>query len=491
MKKIIFSLVFALLLVFTGCSKEETPVETGVVVMENNTNVLGYTYHNKITGGAADPFILEHNGAFYLYSTGGSQFTVRKSTDLVNWEKLGTILALSDTTWAVKSGWAPEMYEYNGKFYLIFSAQGKNDIHSIDIAVCDTPYGTFTPLYDQPFFSPDYSVIDASLFFDDDGRIYMYYSKDCSTNYVDGMRTSQTWGVELKPDFSGTIGEHVLISTPEQPWELKSGSVRWNEGPVVFKENGIYYLLFSANYYQSEHYSVGYATSDSPLKMFKKSENACILSGNGTTVTGPGHCNILRSPDGTEMYVVYHVHTVPPNTDNGRSLAIDRLLFKEDGSLEIDGPSEIHRPTPSGVGGFYHLTSGFTYSASGDKWQFSTGSNIDNLFDGIAQRTVNGIFSMEDGGSVEIKFDEPQKLHAVLVHTTLEDYYVPGRVDIEVNGKYAMNDCGMMLYGGKLAVANLSELPEETLVENFKITVGTGEGKEYAALSEITMIVRK
>lgn len=128
-----------------------------------------------------------------------------------------------------------EMYEYNGKFYLIFSAQGYNGLHSIEIAVCDTPNGKFKPLGDSPFYSPDFSVIDGSLFFDDDGRIYMYYSKDCSTNTVNGKRTSQTWGVEVKSDFSGTIGEHVLISTPEQAWELKSGSVLWNEGPVGFQ----------------------------------------------------------------------------------------------------------------------------------------------------------------------------------------------------------------------------------------------------------------
>ena len=294
-----------------GGNAEETTAET-VIEIESNPSALGYTYQNKIVGGTADPFILEHRGTYYLYCTGGTQFRVQTSKDLVNWTKQEEpILRLADTSWAVKNGWAPEVYEYNGKFYFIFSAQGENGIHSIDIAVCDTPNGKFKPLFKQPFFSPDYSVIDASLFFDDDGRVYLYYSKDNSTN--------------------------------------KSGSVIWNEGPVVFKENGTYYLLYSANYYQSEHYSVGYATSDSPLKMFEKNDKACILKGNGTTVTGPGHCNILRSPDDSEIYVVYHVHTVPPNTDNGRSLAIDRLIINEDKTLSVDGPSESRRMLPSGV----------------------------------------------------------------------------------------------------------------------------------------------
>lgn len=493
MKKIttILCIILAATTLFACGKNTEIPEETAMIEIENNSSPTGYTYQNKITGSAADPFILEHGGAYYLYSTGGSKFTVRKSFDLVNWEtQEEPILRLSDTTWATEKGWAPEMYEYNGKFYFIFSAANAEGIHSIEIAVCDTPYGKFRPLYDQPFFSPGYSVIDGSLFFDDDGRIYMYYSKDCSTNYVNGKRTSQTWGVELYPDFSGIIGEPVLISTPCQDWELKSGSVLWNEGPVVFKENGVYYLLYSANYFVSEHYSVGYATSDSPLKMFEKNDKACILKGNGTTVTGPGHCNILRSPDGSEIYVVYHVHTVPPNTDKGRSLAIDRLIINDDGTLSIDGPSEIRRPLPSGVLGYKRVTSGFVYAGSGEASEFSYNSNIDNLFDGFIQCGINKIYSMASGGSVEVKFDAPASLTSMIVYTSTYDDYVPGRVDVEINGKYLINDCSLIQYGGKIAVASFAGLPEGEKVESVKITVSTAEGREYAALSEIVFIGR-
>ncbi len=483
MKKIItiLCIILAAATLFACGKNTEIPEETAMIELENNSSPTGYTYQNKITGSAADPFILEHGGAYYLYSTGGSKFTVRKSFDLVNWEtQEEPILRLSDTTWATQKGWAPEMYEYNGKFYLIFSAANAEGIHSIEIAVCDTPYGKFRPLYDQPFFSPGYSVIDGSLFFDDDGRIYMYYSKDNSTNYVNGKRTSQTWGVELYPDFSGIIGDPVLISTPYQDWELKSGSVLWNEGPVVFKENGVYYLLYSANYYVSEHYSVGYATSDSPLKMFEKNDKACILKGNGTTVTGPGHCNILRSPDGSEIYVVYHVHTVPPNTDKGRSLAIDRLIINDDGTLSIDGPSETRRPLPSGVLGYKRITSGFTHIG---------GNGACNLFDGIIQCGKNKTCAVSSGESVEVKFDTPAALISVLVYS-YGDAYAPERVDVEINGKYIINDCGLVQYGGRIAVASFAGIPDGEMVESVKITVTAAEGREYSALSEIVFIGR-
>ena len=471
-----------------GCAKE------GIVVteVENGRTMPGYYYQNKITDSAADPFILEHDGIYYLYSTGNKSYSVRTSKDLQFWQSQSEpIYRLTETSWAKEKAWAPEVYEYNGKFYLAYSAKGKNGLHSVDIAVCDTPNGRFKPLNkNKAFYAPDFSVIDASLFFDDDGRIYLYYSKDNSTNVVNGKRTSQTWGVEVKKDFSGTVGEHVLISTPEQSWEMKSGNVVWNEGPVVFKENGVYYLLYSANYYVSEHYSVGYATSDAPLKMFTKPSNAKLLSGNGDTVTGPGHCNILWSPDGTELFVVYHVHTIPPNTDHGRSLAMDRLIVRGDGTLDIDGPSETRRLLPSGVNGYYHVKD-FTYTGSGEKAEIPSLSHVDNLFDGVYKGGLEGIYSMDEGGSVEITLASPAELTAVWIYPSSLEDYAPASVDVLINNEFLYKN---MSFSGRadnpLAVV-LSELPEGTAVEKIKVTVHLAEGNTYAALAEIAMVTAK
>ena len=494
------------LLALAGCGGGGTVVETteaDTTVADTTEEVISLTelenglshsksyYTNKLCDGTADPFILEHEGTYYLYCTGGSKYYVHTSKDLVHWTKQETpILQLTETGWAKEKGWAPEVYEYNGKFYFIFSAKGE-EYHSIDIAVCDTPNGKFKTLKrGKPFYSPEFSVIDASLFFDDDGRIYFYYSKDNSTNYVDGKRTSQTWGVEVKSDFSGMIGEPILISTPEYPWELKSGSVVWNEGPVVFKENGKYYLLYSANYYVSEHYSVGYATSDSPLRFFDKTKDSRILAGNGDTVTGPGHCNILRSPDGSEIYVVYHVHTVPPNTDKGRSLAIDRLIVHEDGTLSIDGPSEVRRPLPSGLNGYYHLNSGFTYAGEGEKAEFASKSDIKFLFDGNAMVRLTDLYSLDEGGSVEIKTDKPENIVSVWVYPALFEDYYPGSIDLEINGQYVIKDMVFRGSNGNPVVFNLGNLPEGTLVESLKVTVHLADGKQYAGLAEIIMITQ-
>lgn len=495
------AVLLAAVLLTTGCGTKP-PTDTtdagnaqtgdGLVEVKNGLDLPGYYYENNLTDKAADPFILYADDTYYLYCTGGSRFSVRQTKYLNAWpSESKTILTLSALGWAREKGWAPEVYAYNGKYYMIFSAQGYNDLHAIDIAVCDTPDGNFKPLSSAPFFAPDYSVIDGSLFFDDDGRIYMYYSKDNSTNTVGGKRTSQTYGIEVEKDFSGVIGEPVLISTPEQEWELKSGSVVWNEGPVVFKENGVYYLLYSANYYVSEHYAVGYATSDTPLAKFEKPDNARILRGNGETVTGPGHCNILRSPDGSELYMVYHVHTVPPDTKNGRSLAIDRMVIRADGSIAVDGPSETRRPLPSGANGYRHVHDGFTATGEGEKAEFASFSSVDFLFDGIAKTSFENIYSMDEGGSVTITLDTPTALTSLMLYAPSLAEYVPATVDVEINGKYILRGLAFSSRLGSPVTATLSGLPEGTAVESVKVIAHLADGNEYAALSEIVMVTAR
>ena len=273
---------------------ELTEVKSGVVAP-------GVFYQNPLEDNAADPQIIKHGDTYYLYVTGGKSLSVRTSKNLISWSEKKTIFQLSQTSWGVDRCWAPEVHEYNGKFYLFFCGRDSKEIFHGSVAVCDTPDGTFKPIGDKPLLNFSYSVIDLSFLADDDGRTYIYYSKDCSTNKINGKGVSQSFGVEVKNDFTALIGEPVLISEPTESWEKKSGNTIWNEGPVVFKENGKYYLLYSANYYQSKDYSVGYCMSDSPLALFDKPKNGCILKGNGETITGSGHCNILRIED--EIYL--------------------------------------------------------------------------------------------------------------------------------------------------------------------------------------------
>jgi beta-xylosidase len=56
----------------------------------------------------ADPFVLFHEGSYYLYGTSaGDGFRAWKSDDLVTWAPLGYLFRPEKDSWATGSFWAP------------------------------------------------------------------------------------------------------------------------------------------------------------------------------------------------------------------------------------------------------------------------------------------------------------------------------------------------------------------------------------------------
>ena len=273
---------------------------------------------------AADPFILHaSDGRYYLYCTSedGSGFPVRSSEDLIHWTEHGPALRAKDSRWANDTFWAPECYELGGKYVLLYSANWKDnptqalENYRIGAAVADTPVGPFTEVSDRPVFDPGYPIIDANLY-REDGRYYLYYSRCCYEHKVDGLEESWIYGVELKPDFSGVIGEPALLLRPEQPWEGRSAAAtgrRWNEGSFLMKAGDRYLMTYSGNFFGGPDYAVGYAVGQSPLGPFVKAAENPILERYGD-VTGTGHSCMLHSPEG-ELLICYHGRTEKTGQD--------------------------------------------------------------------------------------------------------------------------------------------------------------------------------
>lgn len=348
------------------------------------------TYRNP-QGNAADPSILrkptgevvEYDGKYWLYYTSENGnvrgFEARSTRDFTSWQDEGLVFDAKGT-WARDAFWAPEGYEIDGKYYLFFSAQNapypwtQAEKFNIGVAVADSPRGPFKLLKDEPIFDPGWPIIDANLFIDDDGTPYLTFSRCCYQHAVeselaekcrrekkyDEIEESWAYGIELKKDFSGVVGEPTLLIRPpvklddkQSEWESRSvtaGEVnrRWTEGTALFKLGETYYIAYSANFFGGDWYAVGYATAKKPLGPYTKAANNPILeknTQNGGTVRGVGHGNIFFSPDRSEAYYVYHART----DTNDRKLFIDKMIINGDGTIAIDGPSVDPRPVPSFV----------------------------------------------------------------------------------------------------------------------------------------------
>lgn len=344
-------------------------------------------YSNPLAVAFGDPYVLpDTGGRYYMYGTGGGAkngFAAYSSGDMVNWKYEGQVyMADGPNAWGIHSFWAPEVYRSKGKYYMFYSAQWKvnpaNELENfrIGVAVADKPTGPFTDVSDKPLFDPGYPIIDANVFVDDNGKAYLYYSRCCYKHAVQSevaawakqqglykeIEESWVYGIELKPDFSGTIGKPVLLLRPpagmkdkQAEWESRSVTSkevnrRWTEGSVTFKHTNRYYIMYSANHFAGENYAVGYATSKSPLGPFVKAANNPVLEKNttkGGQVTGTGHNSIAYSPDGKEMFCVYHGRTA--TTGNRRVVFIDRMEILPNGALIVHGPTTDPQPVPSGL----------------------------------------------------------------------------------------------------------------------------------------------
>ena len=102
-------------------------------------------------------------------------------------------------------------------------------------------------------------AIDADLFQDDDGSLYLSY-----VDLAGGFKIV----VQPMADPLTKKGEPKVVIHPTEDWEKRSGEV--TEGPFMLKHKGTYYLTYSGTGADSPNYGIGYATSKSPTGPFVK-----------------------------------------------------------------------------------------------------------------------------------------------------------------------------------------------------------------------------
>lgn len=278
-----------------------------------------------------DPQIILYKGRYYCYATSSDEgFMVWQSDDLVNWSE-PTLCFRAVDYWGVSHFWAPEVVYHGGKFVMHYTAMsGALGSLRIGVAVSDSPTGPFVDVHGKPMFDLGYAAIDGSVLVDGD-EAYLYYSRDCSENIVNGIHTSQIYCVRLNSDLTETVGEHILISTPDQPYELKSMSLElpclWNEGPTVINLGDEYVMNYSANCYATNDYAICLSTSKSPTGTFEKVESNPVLSCRAD-LFGAGHNAFFYGKDGL-LYTSFHIQTNPEHPSGDRRTVIGKVSITE------------------------------------------------------------------------------------------------------------------------------------------------------------------
>ncbi|MBZ9731233.1 glycoside hydrolase family 43 protein [Salegentibacter sp. JZCK2] len=273
----------------------------------------------------ADPTIFYQNGTYYLYGTSqgeltekGLGFLVFSSDDMENWEgplgKSDGFALTENNAFGNKGFWAPQVFEYDDKFYMAYTAN-----ESIAIATSDSPLGPFTNSGEALY--AESKQIDPFIFFDD-GKAYLYHVRLDEGNRI--------FVAEMEGDLKSIKPETLReCLSATKHWE-NTALVDWPvaEGPTVIKHNKKYYLIYSANDFRNPDYAVGYATSDSPLGPWKKSDENPTIHRELLGESGPGHGDVIIG-ENDEMHYVLHTHFSHASV-HPRRTAVIQLSFAED-----------------------------------------------------------------------------------------------------------------------------------------------------------------
>jgi GH43 family beta-xylosidase len=293
-------------------------------IPDHETAVAGNPF---VDGWYADPDVAVYEGKYWVYPTSSRPYDEQtyldafSSDDLVHWTKHPNVLTVANVSWARRAVWAPAPVQRNGKYYLYFGAndiQSNAELGGIGVAVADRPEGPYVDAIGKPLigqFVNGAQPIDQDVFVDDDGQAYMYYGGWQHANVV-----------KLNSDMT-SLGTFADGSTYKE-----ITPANYTEGSQVFKRGGKYYLMWSEGGWTGPDYSVSYAMSDSATGPFTKVDK--ILTQDAAVAKGSGHNSVLNVPGTDIWYIVYHRRPLSETDANHRQLALDRMRFNADGTIQ-------------------------------------------------------------------------------------------------------------------------------------------------------------
>ena len=248
----------------------------------------------------ADPFVLEHAGAYYGYATngGGGHLQLVRSVDLATWEWLGDALPRLPAWAGPNRTWAPAILRRGSTWVLYYAVhETASGDQCISVATATHPAGPFTDTSDGPFVCQreEGGSIDPSPFLDAVGRPWLVWKGEGET----AGGTASLWSQRLSDDGRRLVGSPHRLLVADRPWER--GTI---EGPSMVAGPGGHHLLYSAASWNSADYAVGHAVCESPAGPCTKRGTGPVLVSAGP-VSGPGGAELFTGADG-RLRAVFH-----------------------------------------------------------------------------------------------------------------------------------------------------------------------------------------
>lgn len=275
---------------------------------------------------------------------------VMRSRDMLHWQTVGYCfdkfdfpghpeysLTHSDNLTGYAAGqWASSIRYHKGKFYCYFIANGLGGF----LYTADKPQGPWKLHSREPFMH------DASLLFDDDGKVWVFHGNG--------------WLTLMNDDLTGVAPGWKNIRLFD-----KADETALLEGSSVFKHNGYYYLMmvsaFLPNHPRRE---VCYRSKD----IKGPYEKRVILETEFDCHGGVGQGAVVQAPDGKWWALVFN-----DRGGVGRTPCLMPVRWEDDWPMLGDElghiPNDLTKPYPdlSGIA----TTDDFSASKLGLTWQWN------------------------------------------------------------------------------------------------------------------------
>ncbi len=375
-------------------------------------------YRNDLSSvNLPDPDVIQgDDGKYYVYGTtdrtGSQGFDCYDTTDFNKFNVHLDIYPKPEGHWA-KGGamFAPEIRYIDGTYYLYYSdSAASGGRRSITVLTSSSPAGPFVDYVGKDANGNDLDgtkeaifkciddevgldVLDQTVFTDDDGQSYMFWSVYQSgvMQYIKGAKMLDPVTLDMSTSVTLVIPGSPSVAYPSltsMAWEAYEG-FRVAEGPYMIKSpvNGKYYLTYSVNHYPDRYYTVCYAESDTPLGDYTKPYDETrewkptdkmdtdhqwtnvVLGYAGGMATSKVYKQWSGFMSGTahhcffkvgDQYMMgYHAHKNREDSSSGRAFGFDYLYFDPTtGAPYAKGPTYSIQPLPEEISGYKNIASG-------------------------------------------------------------------------------------------------------------------------------------
>lgn len=340
-------------LALAGCSTGDQPAQTEQTQGPTTRGAAGPSvdqsetmFTNPVADVGNDPYVVEHEGSYYLVESrsGGAVWVTRSApgnlTDIF-WS--GTAVKVWEPPLegpACRDVWAPELHLIDDRWFIYFAAttcDGDNVNHRMFALESEgpDPQGSYVER-GQVTDETDRWAIDGTTFVEDDQRYFLWSGWEGDT---DGQ---QNLYIAPMSDPVTISGPRVLLAEPTHEWEMRAMPVL--EGPQVLRGEDRTVVVYSASGSWTDDYGYGLLSLGGddvldPASWTRSSEPAFAKTDK---VFGPGHGSFVRSPDGTEDWMVYHAARFS-------GAGWDRVIHAQPFSWTQDGLPDLGTPVPAGV----------------------------------------------------------------------------------------------------------------------------------------------